>query len=202
VMYAPFCLLPINRRPLTEAPTRVIGVAAARIPALADLGTYYDPPYAQSPAFLLSCAEVAMAHVCAAAPVIYTAFVQLKRTYCTDSQEKSHASSHEGQAGTEQPFGPGQSNKKSQGTTCSSMNMSDVAIMGREWMQSQRRSQGSVPSCQHIEYPQGVYSSSLRSVAIAHPAYVHTGIYRDSQLSTGESSLVRPPEVVDRIEQV
>ncbi|KAF7591504.1 hypothetical protein BBP40_001494 [Aspergillus hancockii] len=67
----------------------VIGVAAARMPALADMGTYYDPPYSQAPAFLLSCAEAAMAHVCAAAPVIYTALVQLKRTYWKDSQEGS-----------------------------------------------------------------------------------------------------------------
>ncbi|KAE8346970.1 hypothetical protein BDV24DRAFT_157965 [Aspergillus arachidicola] len=84
----------------------VIAIASARMPALGKMGTYYDPPYAQAPAFLLSCVEAAMAHVCAAAPVIYTAIVQMKRAHGKGSQT-SPSASREGQAGSDQAGGRG-----------------------------------------------------------------------------------------------
>ncbi|KAE8385684.1 hypothetical protein BDV23DRAFT_187984 [Aspergillus alliaceus] len=181
-----------------SAGVMVIAIASARMPALAKMGTYYDPPHAQAPAFLLSCAEAAMAHVCAAAPVIYTAIVQIKRSHSKDS-ETSRSSSQWGPAGADQSGGSGHSNKKAQGMINTSMNMSDVAIMGRGWIQGQCRSQGPVPSSYHLE---DVYHSGPGSAATTYPDITYTNSYCGSRLPTGQTGSLHSAEVNDPVGDV
>ncbi|KAK6814263.1 hypothetical protein RU639_010056 [Aspergillus parasiticus] len=176
----------------------VIAIASARMPALGKMGTYYDPPYAQAPAFLLSCVEAAMAHVCAAAPVIYTAIVQMKRAHRKGSQT-SPSTSREGQAGSDQAGGSRLSRRKSKPAIYDSWHMSDVAIMGRGWMQSQRRSRDSAPSAHHLERAHSAYYSDPELVASPRPGLIRMGTNRGSCGSTGGLTLFPTP---DRTEEV
>ncbi|KAE8149708.1 hypothetical protein BDV25DRAFT_140556 [Aspergillus avenaceus] len=187
----------ISLEPRLKGEYRVIAIASARMPSLRDMGTYYDPPYAQAPAFLLSCAEAAMAQVCAAAPVIYSALMQLKR----NSRKSSEASpsSSQGQNRVDPPAAPGSdpSNRKYHGMvySASSMNMSDVAIMGRGWIQGQRRSQGSGPSVHHLEH--------LRQSSRSDPGFLdRRARHRGSDLSAAEEGCFPPPTVDALMEQV
>ncbi|KAE8421934.1 hypothetical protein BDV36DRAFT_291750 [Aspergillus pseudocaelatus] len=186
---------------ISEKLNRVIGIASARMPALGKMGTYHDPPYSQAPAFLLSCVEAAMAHVCAAAPVIYTTIVQIKRAHGKGSQS-SPSTSREGQAGSDQAGGSGHSRRKSQAAIYSSLHMSDVAIMGRGWMQSQRRSRGCAPSAHHLEHAHSAYYSDPELAASPRPGLVRMGTSRGSCGSTGVLTLFPTPEIDDRIEEV
>ncbi|KAE8137998.1 hypothetical protein BDV38DRAFT_282606 [Aspergillus pseudotamarii] len=181
--------------------TIVIGIASARMPALGKMGTYYDPPSSQAPAFLLSCVEAAMAHVCAAAPVIYTAIVQMKRAHGKGSQS-SPSTSREGQAGPDQVGGSEHSRRKSQAAIYSSLHMSDVAIMGRGWMQSQRWSRGSAHSAHHLERAHSAFYSDPELAASPRPGLIRMGTSRGSCGSTGGLALFPTPEIGDRIEEV
>ncbi|KNG84913.1 hypothetical protein ANOM_006413 [Aspergillus nomiae NRRL 13137] len=183
----------------------VIAIASARMPALGEMGTYYDPPYSQAPAFLLSCVEAAMAHVCAAAPVIYTAIVQLKQARGKGSQT-SPSTSREGQAGSDQGGGSGNENKKYRAALYSSLHMSDVAIMGRGWMQSQRRAHGSAPSAHHLERAHSAYYSDPELAAsprsVPRPGLIRMGTTRGSCGSSGGLTLLPSPEISDRFGEV
>ncbi|OOO13160.1 hypothetical protein OAory_01009090 [Aspergillus oryzae] len=176
----------------------VIAIASARMPALGKIGTYYDPPYAQAPAFLLSCVEAAMAHVCAAAPVIYTAIVQMKRAHGKGSQT-SPSASRQGQAGSDQAGESGLSMRKFKPAIYDSLHMSDVAIMGRGWMQSQRRSRGSVPSAHHLERAHSAYFSDPELVASPRPGLIRMSTNRGSCGSTGGLTLFPTPYRMEEV---
>ncbi|EIT74023.1 hypothetical protein AO1008_02623 [Aspergillus oryzae 100-8] len=112
-----------------------------------------------------------MAHVCAAAPVIYTAIVQMKRAHGKGSQT-SPSASRQGQAGSDQAGESGLSRRKFKPAIYDSLHMSDVAIMGRGWMQSQRRSRGSVPSAHHLERAHSACFSDPELVASPRPGLI------------------------------
>ena len=60
---------------------RVIGVASARIPTLEHVEAVNDPTYLNNGVFYWTCAETAVAHVCAAAPAIRPLYLKLKDAY-------------------------------------------------------------------------------------------------------------------------
>lgn len=56
----------------------VIGIAAARVPTLRNVEAVHDPTYSNAGVFYWTCAETAVAHLCAAAPAIRPLYVKLR----------------------------------------------------------------------------------------------------------------------------
>ncbi|THC98795.1 hypothetical protein EYZ11_001703 [Aspergillus tanneri] len=112
----------------------VIAIATARLGTLSNVGTYNDFTYAQVPVYVLSCAEVAMADICAAAPTFYEVVVQIRRNALQMTEPDSIAMQQRlpkksSPSGT--PHARGHINDR---IYPGSMNLSDLAIMGRTWI--------------------------------------------------------------------
>lgn len=56
----------------------VIGIASARVPTLRNVEAIHDPTYLNAGVFYWTCAETAVAHLCAAAPAIRPLYVKLR----------------------------------------------------------------------------------------------------------------------------
>ncbi|KAE8389639.1 hypothetical protein BDV23DRAFT_184240 [Aspergillus alliaceus] len=112
----------------------VIAIATARLGTLSSVGTYNDPTYSQVPVYVLSCAETGMAHICAAAPALYKSVVETKRNAFPTTEPAPVAFA---QRLSETSSPPGSSQQAKNKIYHSSMNLSDLAIMGRAWTQDQ-----------------------------------------------------------------
>ncbi|KAF3386453.1 hypothetical protein F1880_000161 [Penicillium rolfsii] len=56
----------------------VIGIASARVPSLKNVEAIHDPTYLNAGVFYWTCAETAVAHLCAAAPAIRPLYVKIR----------------------------------------------------------------------------------------------------------------------------
>jgi hypothetical protein len=76
---------------LTMIQSRVIAVATARIPTLRRLVTFNDPTFDNVAAFLWSCFESGVVHICAAAPVIRSMFTKFRAPPSSSANLKASA---------------------------------------------------------------------------------------------------------------
>ncbi|KAF5857651.1 hypothetical protein ETB97_005472 [Aspergillus alliaceus] len=111
----------------------VIAIATARLSALSDVGMYHDFTYTQVTVYILSCAELGMAHICAAAPTFYQVLVWTKRKEYPIPEPVSVAMERRFPGNSSAPGPTHACRKINGGIYPGSMNLSDLAIMGRVW---------------------------------------------------------------------
>jgi hypothetical protein len=70
----------------------VIGIASARVPTLRNVEAIHDPTYLNAGVFYWTCAETAVAHLCAAAPAVRPLYVKLRDIVRRKRKRKSDSS--------------------------------------------------------------------------------------------------------------
>jgi hypothetical protein len=70
----------------------VIGIASARVPTLRNVEAIHDPTFLNAGVLYWTCAETAVAHLCAAAPAIRPLYVKLRDNVRRKRQKTSHSS--------------------------------------------------------------------------------------------------------------
>ncbi|KAF5857658.1 hypothetical protein ETB97_005479 [Aspergillus alliaceus] len=127
----------------------VIVIATARLSVLCDIGTYNNFTYARVPVYVLGFAELGMAHVCAAAPTFYQVVVRTKRKAYPIPEPVSVAMERRFPGNSSAPGSPHACRQINGGIYPGSMNLSDLAIMGRAWTLDNRNIEHTPPSSSH-----------------------------------------------------